>query len=92
MAISVRLPRAKQASLARLAKTKGLSKSDLIREAIDRLLETGPPADGLVTAYDLLASNIGCGHSSESETLSEKTGRRFTRLIREKARVRRHAH
>jgi predicted DNA-binding protein len=90
MTFSVRLPRAKQAALARLAKAKGRSKSDLVRDAIDLLIEGGPKAQGAGTAYELLAPQIGCGDTGGRETLSEQTGRRFTALVREKARVRRH--
>jgi predicted DNA-binding protein len=91
MTISVRLPRAKQAALARLAKTRGCSKSDLVRDAIDLLIDGAPKAQGAGTAYELLAPQIGRGDSGGRAALSEHTGRRFTELVREKALVRRHA-
>lgn len=90
MTLSVRLPRTKQVALARLAKTKGRSKSDLIRDAIDLLLEsTAAKSETPLSAYQSIVHLIGCGASGGRETLSENTGRRFAALVRERARVRR---
>ena len=89
MTITVRLPRAKQAALARLAKTSGRTKSDVVRDAIDSLLErekAGEPPKG---AYEAVAHLIGCADSGGKEVLSESTGRRFAALLKEKVRARR---
>jgi hypothetical protein len=90
MAITVRLPRAKQAALARLAKTKGQTKSHVVRDAIELLLEREATGETPKGPYETIAHLIGCADSGGKETLSESTGRSFAALMKEKARARRH--
>ena len=89
MTITVRLPRTKQAALLRLAKTKGRTQSDLVRGAIEHLLET--EANGKIpkSPYEAIAHLIGCADSGGKTVLSEATGRRFAGIVEEKARARR---
>jgi hypothetical protein len=89
MAISVRLPRSKQTALARLAKTKGRSQSDLVRDAIDLLLGAGAKSERTEGPYESIAHLIGCADSGGREALSEKTGRRFAAMVQAKAHARR---
>ena len=89
MAITVRLPRAKQAVLARLAKTKGRTTSDVVRHAIELLLERETAGESPRGPYDAVAHLIGCADSGGKIALSESTGRRFAAIVQEKARARR---
>jgi Arc/MetJ-type ribon-helix-helix transcriptional regulator len=89
MTISVRLPRIQQAALVRLAKTKGRTQSDLVRDAVELLLETESGGETPKSPYEAMAHLIGCADSGGKEALSESTGRRFAAMMEEKARARR---
>jgi hypothetical protein len=89
MTISVRLPRAKQIALARLAKTRGRTQSELVRRAIDLFLEGEEGAGDQNRPYASIAHLVGCADSGGRTALSEATGRRFAALVQEKARARR---
>ena len=82
MPISVRLDKKTQARLERLARTTGRTKSELIREAIDRLDEAVESEEGHST-YDRLSSyigtaDLGAGNRAEraEEILREGFGRK----------------
>jgi hypothetical protein len=87
MTITVRLPRTKQAALLRLAKTKGQTQSDLVRGAIERLLETAAAGENPKSPYEAIAHLIGCADSGGKAVLAESTGRRFAAMVGEKARA-----
>jgi hypothetical protein len=89
MTITVRLPRTKHAALLRLAKTKGRTQSDLVRGAIEHLLETEAAGQSPKSPYEAIAHLIGCVDSGGKAVLSESTGRRFAAILQEKARARR---
>ena len=91
MTITVRLPRAKQAALARLAKTRGRTKSDVVRQAIELLLERETAGETPKGPYETVAHLIGCADSGGKVPLSESTGRRFAALVKERANARRHS-
>jgi len=91
MTITVRLPRAKEAALARLAKTKGQTKSNVVRHAIDLILQGETAGATPKGPYEAMAHLIGCADSGGTEVLSESTGRRFAALMKERARARRHS-
>jgi Arc/MetJ-type ribon-helix-helix transcriptional regulator len=89
MTITVRLPRAQQAAIARLAKARRQTKSHIVRSAIELLLEREAAGGRPKGAYETVAHLIGCADSGGKKTLSESTGRRFAALTKEKARARR---
>lgn len=59
MVTSVRLDPATERTLARLSKTTGKTKSELIREALRKFSERALDASAGVTAYDRLADVVG---------------------------------
>jgi hypothetical protein len=88
MPTSVRLDLKTEHLIRRLAKEKGQTKSEVIREAISfffrRETATGKP----IQPYDALIHLIRCVDSGHGG-LSEKTGERFRSLMRDKLRARR---
>jgi len=88
MTITVRLLRAQQAALARLTKTRGQTKSDVVRDAIELLLEREAAEREPMGSHETVAHLIGCANSGK-EVLSESTGRRFAALMKERARSQR---
>lgn len=71
MPTSVRLDPETDATLRRLAARTGRTKSDLLREAVSRLVaeEDQPPA---LTAYDRMADLVGVEKGGDP-TLSQRT-------------------
>lgn len=59
MVTSVRLDQKTEKKLARLARETGRTRSELIREAIGRLVAQVEEGEGRATAYDRLAAVIG---------------------------------
>jgi len=88
MALSVRLDVKTERLVENLAKKRGQTKSELIRDALGVLAEREKGADGKKRPYDSIAHLIGCVDSGGAR-LSEKTGEKFARLLREKAHARR---
>jgi len=87
MPLSVRLDPPTEKLVKRLAKKRGQTKSEVIREAIGFLAQEERGKDGK-RPYDLIAHLIGCVDSGGAR-LSERTGEKFAELLREKARARR---
>ena len=58
-AISLKLPDTLHARLERLAKTRKQTKSDLVREALEQMLNGTPPAKP-VSALELTSDLAGC--------------------------------
>jgi len=82
MAISLRVDPRTERLVERLARVRGLSKSDVIREAIVLLAaEQDSTVDG--NAYEAIADLVGCVEGGPSD-LSEHTGRRVRELLRAK--------
>jgi hypothetical protein len=88
MALSVRLDPGTERLVERLARQRGQTKSEVIRDALGRLAEPDEGADGKKRPYDLVAHLIGCVDSGGAN-LSERTGEKFAKLLREKADARR---
>lgn len=88
MPVSVRLDAETERVVNRLAKTKRQSKSEVIREAITVLARQEAEKTGPKRPYDVIAHLIGCADSGGAR-LSERTGEKFTALLRAKARARR---
>jgi len=84
MALSVRL----DPGTERLAKQRKQTKSEVIRDALGALADQEKGANGKKRPYDLMAHLIGSVDSGGAN-LSERTGERFAKLLREKAHGRR---
>lgn len=80
---TVRLDTTTEASLKRLVIRRGQTKSDLIRDAISRLVEE----EGELSAYQRLQPFVGIADSGGRQ-LSKDTGRRFREALEEKRRAR----
>jgi len=88
MALSLRLDPETERLVNRLARTRGQTKSDVLREALRALArEQAAPRSG-PTVYEAIAQHIGC-FDSGGLSLSAKTGRRFAVLLAERKRERR---
>jgi len=88
MALSVRLDPAAERLVERLAKKRKQTKSEVIRDALGVLAEQEKGLDGKKRPYDLIAHLIGCVDSGGAN-LSERTGEKFAKLLREKTNARR---
>lgn len=87
MPMSVRLDPKTDRAIARLAKQRGQTKSEVVREAIGVLTQQTKTGEQK-QPYDLIAHLIGCVDSGGAR-LSESTGERFATLVRETAHARR---
>lgn len=86
--MSLRLDDDTERLVARLARRRRQTKSEVLREAIRALAREHQSAPSGPTLYDAIAHHIGC-FDSGGMNLSTRTGRRFTALVRERARARR---
>ena len=77
---TVRLDTTTEATLKRLAAQRGQTKSEVIRDAIERLADDEP---GPITAYDRLQAYAGIIDSGGRQ-LSTDTGRRLRELLEER--------
>ncbi len=75
--MSIRLDDETRRTIARLARARRRSQSEVVREAIDALLERAPAAR---RPWDSWREVVGIARSS-SGTLSEHTGRKFAELL-----------
>ncbi len=89
MTVSLRVDTKTKSLLDRLAKERGVTRSDVIRDAIDLLasLESGTRPGG-ATARERLAPYIGCV-AGGGRPRSERTGEGYLRILKERARARR---
>jgi hypothetical protein len=87
MPFSMRLDPQTEAMIERLARSRGTSRSSVVREAVAQYASA---ADVRTTAYERLEPLIGVVRSGRSD-LSRQTGRKFTGLLkaRRAARARR---
>lgn len=83
MPTSVRLDPETERLLARLARTRSQTKSEVIREAIETLAgqESAVPEDE--TVYESISDLIGCVDDGPPN-LSERTGEKFRELLAKK--------
>lgn len=77
---TVRLDTDTEMQLARLARKRGQTKSDVIRDAIDHLVSEEAAGD---SAYERLRAYIGIVDSGGGQ-LSTETGRRLRALLEER--------
>jgi hypothetical protein len=88
MPMSLRLDADTERLVRRLARSRGQTKSEVLREAVRALTrEQSAPRSG-PTLHDAIAHHIGC-FDSGGMNLSARTGRRFTALLAERTRGRR---
>lgn len=80
MALSVRLDPGTERLVEKLARQRGQTKSEVIRDALGRLAEQEKGADGGKRPYDLVAHLIGCVRGGPRD-LSVRTGEKFARLL-----------
>jgi hypothetical protein len=88
MPLSVRLDARTESLIGRLARERRQTKSAVIRDAIGALAKQEEQGAGKKRPYDLVAHLIGCVDSGGAN-LSQNTGERFAKLLREKADARR---
>ena len=88
MPLSVRLDADTERVLGRLAKKRKQTKSEIVRDAIGLLARQEQGVDGTQRPYDRIAHLIGCVDSGGAR-LSERTGEKFTALLRARERERR---
>ena len=86
MPTSVRLDAKTDSLIRRLAKKRGQSKSEVIRQALAAY--SRQEAQEAKRPFDAIAHLIGCA-DSKGAALSVKTGEKFRALIRERAGARR---
>jgi hypothetical protein len=79
--VSVRLDEGQRRAIARVARARGVSPSDVVRTAVDELLER---AATTVLPYDGWSRVLGALKDAPSD-LSERTGERLARLLRARA-------
>ena len=88
MTLSVRLDAKTDSLIGRLARRRRQSKSEVIRDAIGVLAKQEEKGTEKKRPYDLVAHLIGCVDSGGAN-LSQNTGEKFSKLLREKANARR---
>ena len=85
--ISIRLDRKAKRSLEQLAERKGVTRTEVLRRAVEGLLAKESQSNDK-DPYGVWARVIGSVRGP-STNLSERTGEKFTQLLRERERARR---
>ena len=80
-ALNIRIDPQTAAFLERVARERGLTKSEVVRQALATLREQDKRPSGK-TPYELMAHLIGSGDSG-GMNLSERTGERFAQMLQE---------
>jgi Arc/MetJ-type ribon-helix-helix transcriptional regulator len=88
--LTVRLDPESEAILKRLTSKGGKTKSEVVRQALLSLHKGESRKTGRLRPFDLLEDVIGCWDSG-GLGLSQRTGERFAKLLKERA-ARRDAH
>ena len=86
MPVSVRLDPKTEEIVTRLARKKGRTKSEVIRQAI-RVLAEGQEGKKPSRPYDAISHLIGCARGGPRD-LSEQTGIKFRQLLLKQGRPR----
>lgn len=81
--LSVRLDAKTERSIQQLARRRGQTKSEVIREAIAALARLEGESHGGKSPYETIAHLIGCVRGGPRD-LSVRTGEKFRRLLLEK--------
>ena len=80
MPVSVRLDPKTEEFVTRLARKKGRTKSEVIRQAIQALVEGQDAGKKPLRPYDAISHLIGCARGGPRD-LSEQTGIKFRQLL-----------
>lgn len=80
MPVSVRLDPKTEELVTRLARKRGRTKSEVIRQAIRVLAEYQDASEKPSRPYDAISHLIGCA-SGGPRDLSEQTGKKFRHLL-----------
>jgi hypothetical protein len=88
MVLSVRLDAKAAVLVEHMARQRGATKSDVVREALAVLAERERNPDSRTRPFSNIAPLIGC-YDSGGKRLSEKTGVKFAAILQEKRRARR---
>jgi len=88
MPLSLRLDPATEQLVNKLARSRGQTKSEVLREAVRALSREHATARSGPSLFDAIAHHIGC-FDSGGMNLSVRTGPRFAKLVAERARGRR---
>ena len=80
--VAIRLDKVTRQRIARIARAKRKSASQVMREAIETGLQK---QEAPMRPYDLMAGLIGVVHSGDSKG-SEDMGRKFTELLKNRRR------
>lgn len=83
MPLSVRVDRRTEALLKRLARQKGRTKSDVVREAIDAMARHAAESEKAQHPWETAEDLIGCVKGGPPD-LSVKTGQGFRHMLHEK--------
>ena len=86
MPFSIRLDPETQALIERMARSRGQTRSSVVREAVARYAAA---KDDTRTLYERMKPFVGTVRSDGTAPLSEETGKRFADLVQTKARTRR---
>jgi Arc/MetJ-type ribon-helix-helix transcriptional regulator len=88
MPLTVRLSPKTERALNALAKRRRQTRSDIVREAIERYTAASEHDAGERSVYDAWADVIGIAHIGGRDP-QKTTGELFTEIVRQKARARR---
>ena len=83
MALSVRLDPGTERLVERLARRRGQTKSEVIRDALGMLAEEEKGTNGEERPYDRVSHLIGCVRGGPPD-LSVRTGEKFGKLVSER--------
>jgi len=86
--LTVRLDPKTERALNTLAKRRRQTRSDIVREAIERYAAESDHRGGERSAYDAWADVIGIARTGGRDS-QKTTGEQFTEIVRQKARARR---
>lgn len=85
MPVSVRLDPKTESLVNRLAKRKGRTKSEVIREGLRVLARTEGEMQRRTSPYDAIAHLLGCARGGPKD-LSERSGEKVRKLLRSRVR------
>ena len=80
MGTSVRLPARLERLLSRIAKERGATKSEVIRNVLTVLEKEDQKVRGAATPYQAMKHLIGCASGGPSD-LSTETGKKFRGML-----------
>ncbi len=82
MVVTIRLNAKSERLVRQIARTRGKTKSAVIREALDALFEREASSTSSRRPFDALAHLIGCARGGPRD-LSTRSGERFKQLLQQ---------